>query len=174
MSYSNILSSLSLPHSLTQNSLYKRMHQVYTVLHSHSLFFNRCTARYLLVIEKDAIFQALTQDRLFDELPCVMVTAKGMPDLATRAFCSKLVDACPGLTVKDSTHMLSGICGGALPSLSPTTHSPGSLFALTHPHGRPYCSRSWLPAGARPGRLEPLWLLNPAHVQVRQRAEPGG
>ncbi len=36
----------------------------------------RCSARYLLVIEKDAIFQALTQDRLFDELPCVMVTAK--------------------------------------------------------------------------------------------------
>ena len=65
-----------------------------------SPYFIRCTARYLLVIEKDAIFQALTQDRLFDGLPCVMVTAKGMPDLATRAFCSKLVDACPGLMVR--------------------------------------------------------------------------
>ena len=93
----------------------------------HSLFFSRCTARYLLVIEKDAIFQALTQDRFFDELPCVMVTAKGMPDLATRAFCSKLVDACPGLAVRDSSHMLSGICGGALPSLSPTTHLAHSV-----------------------------------------------
>jgi hypothetical protein len=103
-----------------------------------------CSARYLIVIEKDAIFQvgsasgaepweeegchhsgsmsgsrtckpsspslslrpplsstpqALNHDRIFDSLPCVLVTAKGMPDLATRAFCSRLLQICPSLTV---------------------------------------------------------------------------
>jgi len=33
----------------------------------------------------------LSQDRLYDTLPVIMVTARGHPDLATRAFCSKLV-----------------------------------------------------------------------------------
>jgi hypothetical protein len=55
-----------------------------------------CTAawrltRYLLVVEKDAVFQRLAEDGLPDALPLVMVTAKGMPDLATRAFCSRLL-----------------------------------------------------------------------------------
>ena len=65
----------------------------------------RCTARYLLIIEKDAIFQALTQDKLFEQLPCVLVTAKGMPDVATRAFCSRIMSAFPSMTVslKQST-----------------------------------------------------------------------
>ena len=68
----------------------------------------RCTARYLLIIEKDAIFQALTQDKLFEQLPCVLVTAKGMPDVATRAFCSHIMSAFPSMTVslKQSTDSL--------------------------------------------------------------------
>jgi hypothetical protein len=44
------------------------------------------SARYILVIEKDAIFQRLAEDRLHERLPLVLVTAKGNPDLATRAF----------------------------------------------------------------------------------------
>ncbi len=58
--------------------------------------------------------QALTQDRLFDALPCVMVTAKGMPDLATRAFCCKLLAAFPGLKVgagiRSGQDVVGGIC----------------------------------------------------------------
>ena len=38
-------------------------------------------AQHIIVIEKDAIFQRLTDDRLFDIVPCILVTAKGMPDL---------------------------------------------------------------------------------------------
>lgn len=45
---------------------------------------------FLLVVEKDAVFQRLTQDRLFDSVPCIIITAKGMPDLATRALCHRL------------------------------------------------------------------------------------
>lgn len=53
------------------------------------------SARFVLVIEKDAIFQRLVGDRLHERLPLVLVTAKGNPDLATRAFLSRCG---PGLT----------------------------------------------------------------------------
>lgn len=35
---------------------------------------------------------------MWDAVPCVMVTAKGMPDLATRAFCAALQARFPTLT----------------------------------------------------------------------------
>jgi DNA topoisomerase VI subunit A len=55
-----------------------------------------CTCSWLIVVEKDAVFQRLVEDRIFDHIPCVLVTAKGMPDLATRALCAKLtVSASP-------------------------------------------------------------------------------
>lgn len=37
------------------------------------------------------MFQRLSQDRVYDALPVIMVTARGHPDLATRAFCARLV-----------------------------------------------------------------------------------
>ncbi|KAL5988972.1 hypothetical protein ACLOJK_027074, partial [Asimina triloba] len=33
---------------------------------------------------KDAIFQRLAEDRIFDQLPSILITAKGYPDIATR------------------------------------------------------------------------------------------
>jgi DNA topoisomerase VI subunit A len=47
----------------------------------------------ILVVEKDAIFQRLAEDRLWEVLPCVLITAKGFPDLATRAFLHKVGQA---------------------------------------------------------------------------------
>uniref|UniRef100_M8BEM5 DNA topoisomerase (ATP-hydrolyzing) n=1 Tax=Aegilops tauschii TaxID=37682 RepID=M8BEM5_AEGTA len=41
-------------------------------------------ARYLILVEKDAIFQRLAEDRLYNQLPCILITAKGYPDIATR------------------------------------------------------------------------------------------
>lgn len=58
-----------------------------------------CSARYLLIVEKDAVFQRLAADGLHQALPLVMVTAKGMPDLATRAFCARLLALFPHLVV---------------------------------------------------------------------------
>ena len=46
---------------------------------------------YLLVVEKDAVFQRLAEDRAWSSLPLVLITARGMPDLATRALAAKLV-----------------------------------------------------------------------------------
>lgn len=41
-------------------------------------------ARYILVVEKDAVFQRLSEDRFFMAFPSILVTAKGFPDLASR------------------------------------------------------------------------------------------
>ena len=43
-------------------------------------------ARCILVVEKEGIYRRLAQDRFFDTWPCILVTGKGFPDLATRAF----------------------------------------------------------------------------------------
>lgn len=55
--------------------------------------------RQILVIEKDALFQRLLDDRLATQLPCVLVTARGFPDLATRALLHRLTTAFPGAPV---------------------------------------------------------------------------
>ena len=43
-------------------------------------------ARCIVVVEKDAVFQRLLDDRFHELTQAVVVTAKGMPDVATRAF----------------------------------------------------------------------------------------
>ena len=43
-------------------------------------------AHCILVVEKEGIYRRLAQDRFFDNWPCILVTGKGFPDLATRAF----------------------------------------------------------------------------------------
>lgn len=43
-------------------------------------------AEVILVVEKDAIFARLVEDRVWESVPCVLVTGCGMPDMATRAF----------------------------------------------------------------------------------------
>ncbi|KAH7428336.1 hypothetical protein KP509_10G088000 [Ceratopteris richardii] len=47
-------------------------------------------ARYILVVEKDAIFQRLQEDKFFYSVPCIIITAKGYPDLASRIFLHQL------------------------------------------------------------------------------------
>jgi meiotic recombination protein SPO11 len=43
-------------------------------------------AAYVIVVEKDAVFNRLIAERAYETLPCVLVTAKGYPDVATRKF----------------------------------------------------------------------------------------
>lgn len=47
-------------------------------------------AEFVLVIEKDAVFQDLAEDKFFNYIPCVLVTASGQPDMATRMFIKRL------------------------------------------------------------------------------------
>mmetsp|Transcript_9059 Transcript_9059/g.11136 ORF Transcript_9059/g.11136 Transcript_9059/m.11136 type:complete len:445 (-) Transcript_9059:48-1382(-) len=43
-------------------------------------------AKCILVIEKEGIYTRLLEDKFYDSFPCVLVTGRGFPDLATRAL----------------------------------------------------------------------------------------
>jgi meiotic recombination protein SPO11 len=43
-------------------------------------------AECILVVEKEGVYNRLSEDRFFDDYPCILVTGKGFPDLATRAI----------------------------------------------------------------------------------------
>ena len=47
-------------------------------------------ARYILVVEKDAIFTYLCGQRIWDTLPCIVVTGCGYPPLSVRAVVKQL------------------------------------------------------------------------------------
>ncbi|ETW08468.1 hypothetical protein H310_01045 [Aphanomyces invadans] len=46
-------------------------------------------AKFILLVEKDAAFMRLAEDRFYNKYPCIIRTAKGQPDVATRSFSSK-------------------------------------------------------------------------------------
>ncbi|MCO5611540.1 hypothetical protein L7F22_065793 [Adiantum nelumboides] len=56
-------------------------------------------ARYILIVEKDAIFQRLQEDRFYQSMPCIIVTARGYPDLASRVFLHHLRCSFPLLPI---------------------------------------------------------------------------
>ncbi|XP_076947388.1 meiotic recombination protein SPO11-2-like [Bidens hawaiensis] len=56
-------------------------------------------ARYIFVIEKHAIFQRSAEDRLFNKIPCILITAKGYPDLATRFLLHHMSRAFPEIKI---------------------------------------------------------------------------
>ncbi|RMZ54489.1 hypothetical protein APUTEX25_002065 [Auxenochlorella protothecoides] len=47
-------------------------------------------AKFILLVEKDAAFMRLAEDRFYNTYPCIIITAKGQPDVATRLFLRKL------------------------------------------------------------------------------------
>ncbi len=61
-------------------------------------------AEFVLVIEKDAVFQRLAEDRFFEYYPSILVTASGQPDMATRRFIKKLKEelGLPCLAIMDA------------------------------------------------------------------------
>ncbi len=44
----------------------------------------RSDALFILLVEKDAAFMRLAEDRFYNTHPCIIITAKGQPDVATR------------------------------------------------------------------------------------------
>lgn len=50
----------------------------------------RGDAQFILLIEKDAAFMRLAEDRFYNEYPCVIISGKGQPDVATRLFLNKV------------------------------------------------------------------------------------
>eukprot|EP01135_Chromosphaera_perkinsii_P004339 Nk52_evm6s278 gene=Nk52_evmTU6s278 len=43
-------------------------------------------AKFVLLVEKDAAFMRLSEDRFYNDYPCIIITAKGQPDVSTRIF----------------------------------------------------------------------------------------
>ncbi|XP_067937666.1 meiotic recombination protein SPO11-like [Watersipora subatra] len=59
----------------------------------HKIQLVRSDARFVLIVEKDATFQHLLEEKVFNELgPCIIITAKGYPDLITRQLLRMLKD----------------------------------------------------------------------------------
>ncbi|XP_017407238.1 meiotic recombination protein SPO11-2 isoform X1 [Vigna angularis] len=56
-------------------------------------------ARYIIIVEKHAIFQRLTEDRFFHQIPSILITAKGYPDMATRFLLYRINRAFPDLPI---------------------------------------------------------------------------
>ena len=61
-------------------------------------------AKFILIVEKDAAFVRLAEDRFYNRFPCVMITGKGQPDVATRMFVRQLKETLriPVLALVDS------------------------------------------------------------------------
>lgn len=61
-------------------------------------------ALFILLVEKDAAFMRLAEDRFYNRFPCIIVTAKGQPDVATRRFLRRMKSdlALPVLALVDS------------------------------------------------------------------------
>jgi len=64
----------------------------------------RSSAEFILLVEKDAAFMRLSEDRFYQKMKCIIMTAKGQPDVASRMFLRKLRDKLkiPVLALVDS------------------------------------------------------------------------
>ena len=51
------------------------------------------SAKFVLIVEKDAAFMRLAEDRFYNTYPCVIITGKGQPDVATRLFVKRVREA---------------------------------------------------------------------------------
>ena len=61
-------------------------------------------AQFILLVEKDAAFMRLAEDRFYNDYPCAIITAKGQPDVGTRLFLKQVVDklAIPVMALMDA------------------------------------------------------------------------
>ncbi|GAW79976.1 hypothetical protein, conserved [Plasmodium gonderi] len=49
-------------------------------------------AHYILVVEKYSLYQKLCENRIWNILPCILITGKGFPDFSTRKILCELVE----------------------------------------------------------------------------------
>ncbi|XP_051136855.1 meiotic recombination protein SPO11-2 [Andrographis paniculata] len=56
-------------------------------------------ARYIIVVEKHAIFQRLAEDCVFNQIPSILITAKGYPDIGTRLLLHRMSREFPELPI---------------------------------------------------------------------------
>lgn len=62
--------------------------------HVHGIYDICSEAKAIIVIEKDATYQSLLDEKILEKLkPIILITGKGFPDLNTRLFVKKLSDS---------------------------------------------------------------------------------
>nr|AKI32380.1 meiotic protein [Watanabea reniformis] len=150
-------------------------------------------ARFIVVLEKDAVFQRLAEERFSEATDSILVTAKGMPDLATRFFLKGLTSAFPHMhltAVVDwnpsgvailNTYKQSSCCMGvevALPSISWLAMHAAMLAGLPESAFQPLTDRDRsLIRSLKSGvlRNQPEWLqeveaMEEAHVKAEIEA----
>ncbi|KAI4837913.1 meiotic recombination protein SPO11-2 [Plasmodium brasilianum] len=49
-------------------------------------------AHYILVVEKYSLYQKLCENKIWNILPCILITGKGFPDYSTRKILRELLD----------------------------------------------------------------------------------
>lgn len=47
-------------------------------------------AEFVLLVEKEAAYMRMAEDRFYHKYPCIVITAKGQPDVASRMFLSRI------------------------------------------------------------------------------------
>jgi meiotic recombination protein SPO11 len=47
-------------------------------------------AEFILLVEKEAAYMRMAEDRFYHRYPCIIITAKGQPDVATRMFLARI------------------------------------------------------------------------------------
>ncbi len=64
----------------------------------------RSDAEFIILVEKEAAYMRLAEDRVYKKYPCIIITGKGQPDVATRLFLRKVRDTLkiPVLALVDS------------------------------------------------------------------------
>ncbi|WBW72025.1 DSB-forming protein Rec12/Spo11 [Schizosaccharomyces osmophilus] len=67
-----------------------------TLISYHPISFLKSTANWVLVVEKEAVFQTLVERGLEDT---ILITAKGFPDLSTRKFLLEITKYLPELPI---------------------------------------------------------------------------
>ncbi|KAM1097283.1 hypothetical protein ACFX15_014213 [Malus domestica] len=72
-------------------------HNISGDLNSLEKLMMKTDARYIIVVEKHAIFQRLVEDRVFNQIPSILITARGYPDIATRILLHRMSRAFPDL-----------------------------------------------------------------------------
>ena len=76
-------------------------------------------AEFIILVEKEAVYLRLAEDRFYNKYPCIVITGKGQPDVATRLFLRKIRDELkiPVLAMVDSDpyglKILSVYCSGS-------------------------------------------------------------
>ncbi|KAB2608680.1 meiotic recombination protein SPO11-2 [Pyrus ussuriensis x Pyrus communis] len=74
-------------------------HNISGDLNSLEKLMMKTDARYIIVVEKHAIFQRLVEDRVFNQIPSILITARGYPDIATRILLHRMSRAFPDLPI---------------------------------------------------------------------------